>query len=108
MNFIVLGEGDFKATNVAPANNVEKKLNIENHEPMKSSPVKQAPVVQSSSLNAKQFFKQDSLKQPAPKVKSPLNSNNNATLNSSAMSDKNSFNGFKIFTIASLNPYQNK
>jgi hypothetical protein len=124
MNFTILGEMDPKTQpqSTAPSStNNDKRLNNENQEPKRqqqqSSPVKPQPPAQSSSssssstVSTNKFFKQESLKQPSHKAKSPLlsNKNNNSTLNSTASCDKNSsFNGFKIFTIASLNPYQNK
>ena len=110
MNFSILGEMDPKATTTSTTtNNSEKKINNENNEPKKDtiSPPKQQQ--QSATINSNKFFKQESLKQPVNKTKSPLNQNkNNSALNGSVANDKNSFNGHKIFTIASLNPYQNK
>jgi hypothetical protein len=101
MNFEILDES-------AVSEMLEKKQNNENHEPMKSSPVKQQPApVVSATVSTNKFFKQEPVKQPPNKIKSPLNQN--SSINSSmSTNDKNSFNGFKIFTISSLNPYQNK
>ena len=106
MNFDILGEMDIKAGN--EADNVPvKRANNENQEPNKTiikpnvkqiSPEKPAPSNNNSAINSNKFFKSESLKQP----------NKAAHTSHSSAAKDGSFNGFKLFTISSLNPYQNK
>lgn len=105
MNFDILGEMEVKTGNETD-NAVSKKANNENQEPVKTmskptakqiSPEK--PSANTNGINSNKFFKSESLKQPAK--------SNNTTIQSTGAKD-GSFNGFKIFTISSLNPYQNK
>lgn len=104
MNFDIMGEMDIK-TGTEADSVVPKRANNENQEPVKvpSKPnVKQItpekPAANNSSINSSKFFKSESLKQP---------NKANTTTQSSGAKD-GMFNGFKIFSISSLNPYQNK
>ncbi len=87
------------------SNNSHKNVNNENLEPAKhhQSPVKQQQNSnQNSGISSKTFFKHETYNKPANKQLS-TSANNNSMLNSTASASQ-----FKLFSISSLNPYQNK
>jgi hypothetical protein len=82
-----------------------------------SSEVQQKPPVQNENIEpkseksntpAKSFYSSNNdVQKPAGKLTSSL-SNNSSSAGSAANSQPGNFNGFKVFGISSLNPYQNK
>lgn len=98
LNFTIIGEMDPKVATAAevPA----KPVQNENLEPEENKPA--AP-----PSNAKKFFNTKETEPAQPKVNASKIVDPAAASNNSA-SQAGMYNGFKIFGISSLNPYQNK
>lgn len=101
LNFEILGEMEVKSQTSSAAGDVSEKskpVQNENIEPEESKTI-------NTTSNAKKFFnKKDATSPPtknSTKIVEPPQS-------AAAATQSGQFNGFKVFGISSLNPYQNK
>ena len=105
LNFEVIGEMDPKSqsstSSSANSNEVTKPVQNENIEPEENK-----------TSNAKKFFntKDSNTNQTKPNAGKLVDQNASTASNASntANNQPGMFNGFKVFGISSLNPYQNK
>jgi len=97
LNFEILGEMDTKtpSSTSSSSNETTKPVQNENIEPEENKP-----------SNAKKFFNNKDSTNNQPKANAGKLVDQNAS--TAANSQPGMFNGFKVFGISSLNPYQNK
>ncbi len=102
LNFEIMGDMDTKPSSEGQPMQQQTKASSfqnENIEPQK-------PESKANQSTTKSFYNKES--QYNSNKESQVQSTGKLSTSSSCSSEKGSFNGFKVFGISSLNPYQNK